>query len=207
MRSLLPIILSLTWLTLQAACAQSADDFFNSGAQFYISNNIANAKQAVEGGLKLYPNDVKLKKLEELLKKQSQQQQQQQQQQQNQNQQQQNQQNQQQSQQNQNQQQQSRQPSQQNQQQPNQQSQPDQQAQNQSGRRNDQQQNQQPQPSSGQPNEKTDGQNGQTQASAAREMSPEEVQRLLDTQKGDEQFLQLKPQSPPESRNRPIKDW
>jgi len=38
-------------------------------------------------------------------------------------------------------------------------------------------------------------------------MSPEQAQRLLDAQKGDEQFLQLKPQNPPESPNKPIKDW
>ena len=202
MRSLLPTILSLTLLTLRAACAQSADDFFNSGAQFYISNNIANAKQAVEGGLKLYPDDVKLKKLEELLKQQQQQQQQQQQNQQNQ------QQNNQQSQQNQN--------SSQNQNQPQHsqsQSRPDQQpqnqqAQNQSSQPNDRQPQPQQAKSAGkQSDEKQDGQTGQTQASAAREMSPEEARRLLDAQKGDEQILQLKPKSPPETQNKPIKDW
>jgi hypothetical protein len=42
---------------------------------------------------------------------------------------------------------------------------------------------------------------------AAQEMSPEQAQRLLDAQKGDEQFLQLKPKNPPESQKRPIKDW
>jgi hypothetical protein len=38
-------------------------------------------------------------------------------------------------------------------------------------------------------------------------MSPEQAQRLLDAQKGDEQFLQLKPKNPPENQKRPIKDW
>ena len=34
---LISVSLLLAW---QAACAQTADDFFNSGAHFYISNNI-----------------------------------------------------------------------------------------------------------------------------------------------------------------------
>jgi hypothetical protein len=38
-------------------------------------------------------------------------------------------------------------------------------------------------------------------------MSPEEAKRLLDAQKGDEQILQFKPQEPPQSPNKPIKDW
>src|SRR5882724_6024714 len=91
MRLLLPISVSLL-LAGQAAHAQlaPADDFFNGGAQFYISNNIPSALEKVEGGLKIYPDDAKLKKLEELLKQQQQQQNQQNQNQQNQSQQQQN---------------------------------------------------------------------------------------------------------------------
>lgn len=90
-------ILSLISLSLlfacQKVCAQlaPADDFFNSGAQFYISNNIPAALERVEDGLKTYPDDEKLKKLEQLLKQQQNQQNQSQQQQQK-NQQQQNQQ-------------------------------------------------------------------------------------------------------------------
>ena len=197
MRLSLPIILSLTLLTLQAACAQSADDFFNSGAQFYISNNIAQAKESVTNGLKLYPGDTKLKKLDELLKQQSQQQSQQ-------NQQSQSQQNQKQQQQ-QSGQNQSQQQSQQKQQQPQ-----NQQAQNQSSQQNDKQQQEQQQQAKSagkQSDGKQDGQTGQAQAVAAQEMSPEQAQRLLDAQKGNEQFLQLKPKNPPESQNRPIKDW
>ena len=71
MRLLLPISVSLL-LSWQAARAQTADDFFNSGAQSYSSNNIPSALEKVEGGLKIYPDDVKLKKLEELLKQQQQ---------------------------------------------------------------------------------------------------------------------------------------
>ena len=78
-----------------------ADAFFNGGAQFYISNNIPAALEAVTNGRALYPDDIKLKKLEELLKQQQQQQQQNQQSQQNQSEQQKDQQNQQQQNQNQ----------------------------------------------------------------------------------------------------------
>src|SRR5271154_4707758 len=79
-----PIQNSLLTLLLvfaaQKVCAQlaPADDFFNGGAQFYISNNIPSALEKTESGLKFYPNDEKLKKLEELLKQQQQQQQNQQ---------------------------------------------------------------------------------------------------------------------------------
>lgn len=72
--------LSLLLLTVPAACAQTAEDFFHSGAMFYLSNNIPLAKQQVTNGLALFPDNIPLKKLEELLnqKQQSQQQQQQQ---------------------------------------------------------------------------------------------------------------------------------
>jgi hypothetical protein len=201
MRLSLPASLSLLLFAWQAAGAQSADDFFNSGAQSYISNNIAQAKESVATGLKFYPGDTKLKKLDELLKQQSQQQSQQ------------------------NQQSQSQQDSEPNQKQPQQQSgqnqsqqqsqqkqqqRQNQQAQNQSSRQTDKQPPEQRRPAKSagkQSDGKQDGQTGQAQAVAAQEMSPEQAQRLLDAQKGDEQFLQLKPQNPPESQNRPIKDW
>ena len=87
MRLSLLLSVSLLLPSWQTACAQSADDFFNSGAHSYISNNIPQALESVETGLKQYPDDVKLKKLYELLKQQSQQQSQNNQSQQNQNQQ------------------------------------------------------------------------------------------------------------------------
>jgi len=170
------------------ACAQTADDFFNSGAHFYLSNNIPEALAPVEQGLKQYPDDVKLKKLYELLKQQQQQQQQQQSQQ---------------NQQNQSQQQKSN--SQQNQKQQNQQqSQQNSQQQKQNEQKNTGQQRQQQQQKSG---EKQENQNEQGQPVAAGQMTPEEAKRLLDAQKGDEQLLQQKPQGKPENLNQPIKDW
>ncbi len=76
-------LLLLSLLIWREAAAQlaPAGDFFNRGAQLYISNNIPAALERVELGRKMYPDDTKLKKLEELLKQKQQQQQQDQQQQ------------------------------------------------------------------------------------------------------------------------------
>src|SRR4051812_3309057 len=91
LRLLLLISISLLALATLKVCGQSADDFFHTGAQAYLTNNTASAREQVDKGLKLYPNDGKLKKLDELLKQQQQNQQQKNQQQQQQNQSQQNQ--------------------------------------------------------------------------------------------------------------------
>ena len=199
MRLLLPISASLL-LVWQTVCAQSADDYFNGGAHAYITNDIPEALKSVETGLKQYPDDVKLKKLYELLKQQSQPQQQQ-----NQNQQ---------SQQNQSQQKQSEKNQQNQQNQLNQQnqqpSQQNQSAQNQSGQQNPQPQQQPQPPQAGKENqggEKPQNQNEEGQPMVAGQMSPEAAKRLLDAQKGDEQFLQLKPQGKPQDNRRPLKDW
>src|SRR5579862_2369044 len=92
LRLLISLNLALVFSALKI-CAQlaPADDFFNGGAQLYISNNIPAALDRTEAGLKIYPNDEKLQKLEKLLKQQQQSQQNQQNQQQQQQQQQQNQ--------------------------------------------------------------------------------------------------------------------
>jgi hypothetical protein len=50
-------------------------------------------------------------------------------------------------------------------------------------------------------------QNGQGQPATAGQMTPEDAKRLLDAQKGDEQFLQLKPQGKPQNQPPPVKDW
>jgi Ca-activated chloride channel family protein len=190
------ISLSLLGLAGRPAAAQlaPADDFFNSGAQCYISNNIPVALQHVEDGLKTYPNDEKLKKLEQLLKQQQQQQQQQQQKQD------------QQKQQNQNQQ------KQQNQQSSSQNSE-DQQKQDVEKQKQDEQKKEDGQKQPDQQAaaaQKKDGEKPENpedaQAVKAGEMTPDEAKQLLDAQKGNEQLLQMKP---PEKRNptRPVKDW
>ena len=192
---LLPLVFAA-----QKICAQPlapADDFFNGGAQLYISNNIPAALERAESGLQLYPDDEKLQKLEKLLKQQRQQNQQ------NQNQQNQSQPNQQ-SQQNSNGQ------KNQQQQQSSQKNSQDQQKQNQSGEKKAGQQKQQDQQkSSGEKKdgEKEDNQNADGQPVAAGQMTPEEAKRLLDAQKGDEQVLQLKPQGKPQENQKPVKDW
>jgi Ca-activated chloride channel family protein len=177
MRLSLLISLSLLLLSWRTACAQPApaDDFFNSGAQLYISNNIPQAKRVVEDGLKNYPDDEKLKKLEALLKQQQQQQQ-----------------------------------SQQNQQNQSQQQKSGGQKQNESGQKKDGQQKQSEQQKS--PAEKENGnkpenQNGGGQPAVAGQMSPEEAKRLLDAQKGDEQFLSLTPHGSKTNSSQPFKDW
>ena len=174
-------------LTVADANAQiaPADDFFHGGARCYITNNIAQAKQIVEQGRKLYPEDEKLKKLEELLKQQSQQQQQQQ------NQQPQNQQDQQQ-----------KSDEQKNQQQkdPEDQKKPDEQKKEAQKKDAEKKMSEE---------QKKDGEkkDEEPQPVKAGEMTPEEAKRLLDSQKGNEQLLQLKPQEKPRKNNRPIKDW
>ena len=190
--SLLPL---LVVFAAQKVCAQlaRADDFFNSGAQFYISNNIPSALEKTEAGLKIYPDDVKLKKLEELLKQQQQSQNSQSQQ----NQSQQNQSQQQQSKNNQQSQ------SQQNQQQ-NSQSQSEQQKQDQAGQKKDGQQKSSAEKKDG---DKSDKQDDDGQPVAPGQMTPEEAKRLLDSQKGDEQVLQLKPAGNPRDNRPPVKDW
>jgi hypothetical protein len=189
--SLLPLLLVFA---AQKVCAQlaPADDFFNSGAQFYISNNIPAAKQWVENGLKFYPDDEKLKKLEELLKQQQQSQ---------------NSQSQQNQQQDQSQQQKKDQSSQQQKSgdQKNSQDQQKQDSQNQSGEKKDEQQKQQQKSSA----QKKDGNKQDAEGQPVRpgQMTPEEAKRLLDAQKDSEQILQQKPKDKPEQTQKPVKDW
>ena len=194
MRLRLLISLSLLLFSWQTVWAQlaPANDFFNSGAQSYISNNIPNALSEVETGLKFYPDDIKLKKLEKLLKQQQSQSSQSQQSQQNQSQQQKSggQQNQQQSQ------------KKQSSQGQDQQNQSDQKK----GEEQKYQQGQKPSDKNKNGDEKDD-QNAQGQPVAAGQMTPEEAKQLLDAQKGDEQFLQPKPQGKPEQNHPAIKDW
>jgi Ca-activated chloride channel family protein len=67
-----------------------------------------------------------------------------------------------------------------------------------------QQQAKQAKASKGNPDDKSEE---QQQAAAAGQMTPEQAQQLLDTQKGDEQMLPSKPNTKPVDTSRPIKDW
>ncbi|MBK7997529.1 MAG: hypothetical protein IPK15_02040 [Verrucomicrobia bacterium] len=68
------LAIALCHLVLVAAvsAAQPApDQFFHQGAQHFLATNqLSQAKLAVTNGLKLFPNDEKLKKLWELLNQQ-----------------------------------------------------------------------------------------------------------------------------------------
>ena len=202
MRLSLLISLSLVLLAGPAADAQLAPaaDFFNSGAQLYISNNIPAALERVESGRKTYPADEQLKKLEELLKQQQQQQQQQQNQKE-------------QSQQSKKDQQKQKQQDQSQQQKSSEQPKPDEQKpedQKQADQKKDEP-HKQPEPQKDSPDKK-DGQKpddpkGEGQPAAPGQMTPAEAKRLLDSQKGDEQVLQLKPDAKPRDLRKPFKDW
>ncbi|HXF10254.1 MAG TPA: hypothetical protein VN625_05670 [Desulfuromonadaceae bacterium] len=180
MTSRLLISLSLL-LAAPMVWAETAEEIFNGGAQLYISNNIPVALEKVESGRKLYPEDEKLKKLEELLKQQQQSQSQQNQQNQ-QNQQQQNQQ--------------------QNQKDSQNQKQDQKQDQSQSGQKQDQKQQSKPQGKNG---EKKDEK--QDQEAKAGQMTPRDAKRLLDSEKNDEQFLVPHPDGKPPKDGKVVKDW
>lgn len=202
------ISLSLLLLAWQKACAQlaPAEDFFNGGAQLYISNNVPAALEKVALGRKFYPEDEKLKKLEALLKQQQQQQNQQQ----KQDQSKQDQQKQQQSKDDQKKDQQNQQnQSQQQKDQQQQQKQEDQKQKEAAEQKNEQSKDQDQQKSAaekkaGEPKDKPEA---EAQPSKPGEMTPEEAKRLLDAQKGNEQLLPMKPDGKPRNSQRPVKDW
>jgi outer membrane biosynthesis protein TonB len=183
---LIAFLLLFAW---QKVCAQlaPAEDFFNSGAQLYISNNVPAALERVEMGLKTHPDDEKLKKLEQLLKQQQQQQQDQKDQQQKQDKDQ--------KPQPKDQEKKSDHQKQDEQNQPDQKQDEEQKPPEQKKDSGDQPKDEKPEPPPAQPPVKPG------------EMTPDEAKRLLDAQKGNEQLLQLKPEGKPRNPLRPVKDW
>jgi hypothetical protein len=196
MRLSFPLSVSLLLLALDSASAQTADDFFNDGARLYIANNTPAALKEVEGGLKAYPDNPKLKKLEALLKKprssssnaaQSSQGQ-----------------------------------SPPDQPSPHQPSPPQQKS---GGGQSPTPQSPSAAPEKPSPSDEpakqpapenpsaqkgtaeSSGQAADGQPGAAGQMTPEEANRLLDAQKGDEQILQMKPPGKPPDSQAPVKDW
>ena len=174
------LLLLLSWQTVRAQLIP-ADDFFHEGAQSYITNNVAKAREAVDQGLKFYPEDTKLKKLDELLKQKNQQQQQ-------------------------NQQQKEQQQS-QSDQQKDQNKKPEQKDQKKpepSPDKKDQKDAQQPQKEqkpdeSKEPKPDEQGKDGQ--------MSPAEAKKLLDGQKNDEKLMPVSRKDKPPDQQKAIKDW
>lgn len=181
----LRVLISLSLLAAASAggaALWNADDYFHGGAQLYLSNNIPLALTNVERGLKLFPEDPKLKKLEEILKRQNRQQQEQQQQ-----------------------------DSQQNQQQ-NQDQQQSQKNEEQEKKESEQpkqdtpQQNEQQQKQSGDQKEQSKDEPRQGQPRKG-QMTPEQAERLMDAQKGDEKMLPVKPEKRTTPPLGPVKDW
>jgi outer membrane biosynthesis protein TonB len=198
LRLLISLNLLLLW-SWQPARAQlmSADDFFHRGAQSYITNNLPKAQEAVDMGLKFYPQDDKLKKLDALLKQQSQQQQQQQQQ--NQSQQQKD------KQQSQSQKSDSQKDQSSSKDSPDQQKQDEQKQKEAEQKKEDQQK--QPEAQKNSADQQKDQQQGEEPPATPGQMTPEEAKRLLDAQKGNEQLLQMKPNAKPRDSRRPVRDW
>jgi hypothetical protein len=164
---------------LPAAFAETADDIFHGGVVNYLSNNIPKALEVVTNGRALFPDDTKLKKLEELLKQQDQQQQQQEQQQKD--------------------------------EQKKEEEKKDQQSkQDQKDEQKKQEQSKEDQQKQEQQQEKTnadDEEQKEQKPADAHAMTPQEAQKLLDAQKGDEKVLQLVPEGEPKNRDRAFKDW
>ena len=182
----MPIAIALLAFTTQTICAQSADDFFNTGAQAYLTNNTATAREQVDKGLKLYPNDIKLKKLDQLLKQQKQQQQQQ------------NQKNQQQQNQSQQNQSQSKEDQKKRQDQKKQDEQKKQDQEKKDQQKQDQQQDQKQ-------DKNDEKQPPKDQQPTPGEMSPDEAKKLLDSQKSDEKLLPANQNKQGDRKH--LKDW
>jgi hypothetical protein len=190
------IALSISLLIVPLlAGAQTAEDYFHRGAQFYIHGKKQEAKTEIFTGLKQFPADPQLNGLAVLLKKEQEDQKQQSQQQ---NQQTDQQKKDQQKQDQQQQQEQKRDSAQQNQEKKQEQQQQANQSQEQKERQAEQ----------AAAKAKEDAEEKERQAAyAAGQMTTEQAQQLLDAQKSEEKMLPVKPENKPEDHTRPFKDW
>src|SRR6266404_3529279 len=194
--------------------AQTADDYFHGGAQSYIQAEKEKAKQEVFTGLQKFPADPKLNGMAGLLKKQEEEKQKQQRQQQQQDQQKdQSKDEQKQNSQSQTNNSEQKQDSSEQKQQPKSDEEKKQQEAKQSQEKKDQDQKeqqeknqQQAKQSSGKSDDKSDEKDGD-KAYAVGQMTPEQAQQLLDTQKNEEKLLPVKPTGKPVDRSRPLRDW
>jgi cell division protein FtsN len=180
MRLPLPISLSLLLLALAQVHAQplvDADEFFHGGAQLYLSNNVPAALGVVTNGLAQFPDDAKLKKLEELLKQKQQEQQQQDQQKQDQE---------------------------KKDQQKSEQDKKDQQKKDEPDKQDKKDDPKKPQPSKPEKKDSADKKDGKPKPG---QMTPAQAARLLDGQKGEEEALVFKPEGKPKDESKPVKDW
>ncbi len=100
--------------------------------------------------------------------------------------------------------------SQQEQQQAEQKKQEEQKQQQQQAAKQDEDKKEQPQQAQQSPEQPKEGDEKEQEAAAAQaagQMTPQQAEQLLDTQKGDEQMLPVQPTGKPVDRSRPIKDW
>ncbi|MBC8094221.1 MAG: hypothetical protein H7Y43_00265 [Akkermansiaceae bacterium] len=166
--------------------AQTAEDFFHTGAQSYLSNNVPVALQRVEEGRKRYPTDARLKKLEELLKRQQQSQSQQDQQDQSKDQE-------------------------KKDQQQKQESKPDEKKDQQQSKSNQEKKDQpkpdqQKKPGEQKKDQEPDPSQDQAQATPG-QMTPQQAKQLLDAQKGDEMMIPIRPEQKQTPKSGSLKDW
>jgi len=174
-----------------AAFAETADDIFHGGVVNYLSNDIPKALEVVTNGRALYPDDIKLKKLEELLKQQNQQQQRQQQQKDEQ----------------QKQDEKKDQQSKQDQKDEQKKKKKDEEKSQKQSDKKEQDKKQDQQQSKQADDKSKEKDDDKQQQLAAHAMTPQEAKQLLDAQKSDEKVLQFMPQGEPKNRERMLKDW
>lgn len=177
------------------------DQFFHQGAQHFLATNgTTQAKLSVTNGLKLYPNDEKLKKLWELLNQQQQNQDQ------NQNQEKKDQ-DQQKDQQSKDQQKQGEDKKDQ-QQKSDEQKRQDQQDKNQGGKQDkpEDKEGQQSKSQQGKPDDQNDP-NAAPQGAKAVQMTPQQAIRLLEALKGEEKAMPFRPIMKTNRQDRVFKDW
>jgi hypothetical protein len=167
--------------------AQTAEDYFHGGAQFYIFGEKQKAVTEVQTGLQKFPHDAELRKLAELLAKEEQQQR---------------------AQQNQKEEQKEKQEQEQARQQKEKQEQEQQQQQQAQNQSQQQEQKQQPNQSSEQKEkEQQANQNESSAAYAAGQMTPQQAQQLLDAQKNEEMLLPVKPEQKSLRGQKKLRDW
>src|SRR6266567_7052409 len=183
--------------------AQTADDYFHGGAQSYIQAEKEKAKQEVFTGLKKFPTDPKLNGMAGLLKKQEEKKQKQQQQQQQDEQKDQSKDEQKQNSQSQKNDYDQKQDSSEQKQQPKSDEEKKQQEAKQAQEQKEQQEKeeQQAKQSSGKPDDKSDEKDGE-KTYAVGQMTPEQAQQLLDTQKNEEKLLPVRPTGKPVDRSK-----
>src|SRR5882724_2756625 len=191
--------------------AQTADDYFHGGAQSYIQAEKEKARQEVFTGLQKFPTDPKLNGMAGLLKKQEEEKQKQQQQQQQDQQKDQSKEQQKQDSQSQKKDSEQKQDSSEQKQESKSEQEKKQQEAKQEQQKKEQQEKQekeqqQAQQNSGKPEDKSEEKDGEKTYTVG-QMTPEQAQQLLDTQKNEEKLLPLKPTGKPVDRSRPLRDW